>query len=69
MARIGWALALWLSAASTLAQPLGPAGAKLLLTRAGFAPNAEEIRSFAQLDARSAAASRSCRCCAPDGAG
>jgi uncharacterized protein (DUF1800 family) len=54
MARIGWALALWLSAASTLAQPLGPAGAKLLLTRAGFAPNAEEIRSFAQLDARSA---------------
>jgi uncharacterized protein (DUF1800 family) len=54
MHRVGLVAALWLSAAVALAQPLGAERAKLLLTRAGFAPSADEIARFAPLDAHAA---------------
>lgn len=54
MRRVVAAIALWLAAATALAQPLGTEGAKRLLTRAGFAPNADEIARYAPLAQRDA---------------
>ncbi len=54
MRRLTCAVALWLLATATLAQPLGAEGAKRLLTRAGFAPSADDIARFAALDRRAA---------------
>lgn len=54
MRRIAFAAALCVFATATTAEPLGTEGAKRLLTRAGFAPNAEEIARYAPLDRRAA---------------
>ncbi|MEW5879597.1 MAG: DUF1800 domain-containing protein [Pseudomonadota bacterium] len=48
------AIALWLAATTVFAQPLGAEGAKRLLTRAGFAPNADEVARYAPLAQRDA---------------
>lgn len=54
MRRMTCAVALWVFATATLAQPLGAEGAKRLLTRTGFAPNTDEIARYAPLDRRAA---------------
>lgn len=54
MIRAVCVLSLWVWATAALAQPLGAEGARRLLTRAGFAPNAAEIARYALLDQRAA---------------
>ncbi len=54
MRRVAIAAALWALATTAAAQPLGHDGAKRLLTRAGFAPNPDEIARYAPLDRHAA---------------